>query len=63
MIANYATGCRIAKRAAGMMGFKLLDKSVGLVGTLALARLLTPADFGLVTIATAVVTTQHQKLR
>ena len=38
-----------------MMGFKLLDKSVGLVSTLVLARVLTPADFGLVAMAMAVV--------
>lgn len=37
------------------MLFKLSDKSVGLISTLILARLLTPADFGLVAMATAVV--------
>lgn len=37
------------------MFFKLTDKSVGLISTLILARLLTPADFGLVAMATAVV--------
>ena len=55
MIPNHATGSQIAKGAAWMMGFKLLDKSVGLVSTLVLARVLTPADFGLVAMATAVV--------
>ena len=55
MTANHATGSQIAKGAAWMMGFKLLDKSVGLVSTLVLARVLTPADFGLVAMATAVV--------
>lgn len=38
-----------------MMGFKLLDKSIGLISTLVLARVLTPADFGLVAMAMAVV--------
>lgn len=37
------------------MGFKLLDKSIGLISTLILARMLTPADFGLVAMAMAVV--------
>lgn len=38
-----------------MVLFKLLDKSVGLISTLVLARLLTPGDFGLVAMAMAVV--------
>lgn len=38
-----------------MVGFKLLDKSVGLISTVVLARVLTPADFGLVAMAMAVV--------
>lgn len=50
-----ATGRQIAKGAAWMMGFKLLDKSVGLISTLVLARVLTPSDFGLVAMAMAVV--------
>lgn len=55
MTTNHATGRQIAKGAAWMMSFKLLDKSVGLISTLVLARVLTPADFGLVAMATAVV--------
>lgn len=55
MTTPHATGGQIAKGAAWMMGFKLFDKSVGLVSTLVLARVLTPADFGLVAMATAVV--------
>lgn len=50
-----ASGRQIATGAAWMMGFKLVDKSIGLVSTLVLARVLTPADFGLVAMATAVV--------
>ena len=52
---SHATGGQIAKGAAWMMGFKLFDKSIGLISTLVLARVLTPADFGLVAMATAVV--------
>ena len=37
------------------MGFKLLDKSIGLISTLVLVRVLTPSDFGLVAMAMAVV--------
>lgn len=50
-----ATGRQIAKGAAWLMGFKLLDKSIGLVSTLILARLLTPSDFGLVAMAVSIV--------
>lgn len=55
MTTTHATGGQIARGAAWMMGFKLFDKSVGLISTLVLARVLTPADFGLVAMATAVV--------
>ncbi len=48
-------GNSIARGAAWMVLFKVLDRSVGLVSTLVLARLLTPADFGLVAMATAVI--------
>nr|WP_315244060.1 lipopolysaccharide biosynthesis protein [uncultured Albidiferax sp.] len=49
------SGNQIAKGAAWLMLFKMVDKGVGLVSTLILARLLTPADFGLVAMATAVL--------
>jgi len=55
MTATPASGGQIARGAAWMMGFKLFDKSIGLISTLILARVLTPADFGLVAMATAVV--------
>jgi lipopolysaccharide exporter len=55
MTGTPATGRQIANGAAWMMGFKLLDKSIGLISTLILARVLTPADFGLVAMAMAVV--------
>ncbi len=38
-----------------MMLLRLAERSIGLVSTLILARLLTPADFGLVAMATAVL--------
>lgn len=50
-----ATGKQIAQGAAWLMGFRLLDKSIGLISTLILVRLLTPSDFGLVAMAMAVV--------
>ena len=55
MSAEHATGRQIAKGAAWLMGFKLLDKSIGLVSTLVLVRILTPSDFGLVAMAMSVV--------
>lgn len=55
MTATHATGKQIAKGAAWLMGFKLLDKSIGLISTLVLVRVLTPSDFGLVAMAMAVV--------
>lgn len=48
-------GSRIARGAMWMVLFKLADRGIGLISTLILARLLTPADFGLVAMATAVV--------
>ena len=38
-----------------MVVFKLLDRSIGIVSMVILARLLVPADFGLVTMATAII--------
>lgn len=55
MTASHATGRQIAKGAAWLMAFKLLDKSIGLISTLVLVRVLTPSDFGLVAMAMAVV--------
>jgi len=45
----------MAKGAAWMVLFKLLERSIGLVSTLVLARLLVPADFGIVAMATSVI--------
>lgn len=41
---------QIAKGAAWMVAFKMLDNALGLISTLVLARMLVPADFGLVTM-------------
>lgn len=44
---------KMAKGAAWMVGFKMVERSIGLVSTIILARLLAPGDFGLVAMATA----------
>ena len=43
----------MAKGAAWMVSFKMLERSIGLVSTIILTRLLEPGDFGLVAMATA----------
>lgn len=48
-------GRSIAAGAVWMVAFKLAERSIGLVSTLILARLLVPADFGLVAMAMAIV--------
>ena len=45
----------MAKGAVWMVLFKMLDRSLGLISTLILARLLVPADFGLVAMATSLI--------
>jgi lipopolysaccharide exporter len=45
---------RMAIGIAWMVGARLMDRAIGLVNTLILARLLVPADFGLVAMATAI---------
>jgi O-antigen/teichoic acid export membrane protein len=42
---------QIAKGAAWMVAFKMLDNALGLVSTLVLARMLAPQDFGLVSMS------------
>ena len=41
--------------AAWMVGMRWTVRSIGLVNTIILARLLTPQDFGLVAMATVVI--------
>jgi len=48
-------GTRIAAGAAWMVVFKVLDRSIGIASVVVLARLLVPADFGLVAMATAII--------
>lgn len=48
-------GARMATGAAWMVLAKIVERSLGVVSTLVLARLLVPADFGLVAVAMAVV--------
>ena len=45
----------IAKGAAWMVLFRLLDRMIGIVSTVILARLLIPADFGLVAMAMSII--------
>jgi O-antigen/teichoic acid export membrane protein len=46
---------RMAKGAAWMVFLRLADRSIGLISTIILARLLVPEDFGLVTMAMALI--------
>jgi lipopolysaccharide exporter len=45
----------MARGAAWMVLFRLFDRSIGIVSTTVLARLLVPADFGLVAMAMSVI--------
>lgn len=45
----------MAKGAVWMVLFRLAERSIGLISTLFLARLLVPADFGLVAMAMSIV--------
>jgi len=47
-------GSKVAKGAVWMVGLKFVERGIGFVSTLVLARLLLPADFGLVAMAMAV---------
>lgn len=46
---------KIASGAAWMVAFKLIDRGLGLASTVVLVRLLVPADFGLVAMATVII--------
>jgi lipopolysaccharide exporter len=50
-------GKRMANSAAWMVGFRLIERVLGFLSTLVLARLLLPADFGLVAMAMAIFAT------
>ena len=45
----------MARGAAWMVLFRLFDRSIGIISTAVLARLLLPADFGLVAMAMSVI--------
>lgn len=49
--AHTSLNADIAKGAAWMVAFKLIDRSIGLISTVVLARMLSPEDFGLVAMA------------
>jgi O-antigen/teichoic acid export membrane protein len=46
---------KIAVGAAWMVAFKLIDRSIGLLSTIVLARVLSPEDFGLVAMAMVLI--------
>ena len=48
-------GQKMAKGAVWMLLFKLGDRSLGLISTIILARLLMPEDFGLVAMAMSII--------
>jgi O-antigen/teichoic acid export membrane protein len=52
---SQAIQSKMLRGAAWMVLFKLFDKSLGLISTLILVRLLTPADFGIVAMAMSFV--------
>ncbi len=52
---NNPGSASVVKGAAWMLSFRLIDKVLGVISILVLTRLLVPADFGLVAMATAVV--------
>lgn len=45
----------MARGAAWMVGFRIAERGLGFISILILARLLLPADFGLVAMAMSVV--------
>ncbi|MFA9460963.1 lipopolysaccharide biosynthesis protein [Thiohalorhabdus methylotrophus] len=47
-------GGKIASGAAWMVSMRLVVRSIGLLSTIIVARLLSPADFGLVALATSI---------
>ena len=51
----HGIGRKMAKGAAWMVGFKLVERSIGMISTIILARILVPEDFGLIAMATAVI--------
>jgi lipopolysaccharide exporter len=48
-------GTRMARGAMWMVAWRVADRTLGLVSTIVLARLLVPADFGLVAMAMSVI--------
>ena len=46
---------KMARGAAWMVVARMSDRAIGLISTLILVRLLVPADFGLVAMATSII--------
>lgn len=61
MTAEFASGAgrrlnrRMARGAAWMIGLRFTDRLIGFLSTIVLARLLFPADFGLIALAMAMI--------
>src|SRR5262245_34772318 len=54
-VAQGSVDQRMAKGAAWMLFARIVDRGLGLASTVVLARLLVPADFGLVAMATSIL--------
>jgi O-antigen/teichoic acid export membrane protein len=50
-----STGAQIARGGLWMLLFKIADRALAIIGIAVLARLLTPADFGLVAMTTVLI--------
>jgi O-antigen/teichoic acid export membrane protein len=48
-------GSAVARGAAWTVAFRMMDRTIGLISTLILARLLAPEDFGLIAMATTLL--------
>ncbi|MBN1378926.1 MAG: lipopolysaccharide biosynthesis protein [Gammaproteobacteria bacterium] len=48
-------GTEMAKGATWMVAFKFAERGLGIISTMILARLLVPADFGLIALATSFI--------
>lgn len=54
---GWSIGARVARGAAWMVSLRVVDRLLGMLSTLVLARLLFPEDFGLVALAMAFAST------
>ncbi|HVO88967.1 MAG TPA: lipopolysaccharide biosynthesis protein [Casimicrobiaceae bacterium] len=52
---SHSVNAQMTSGAAWMVLFKVLDRAIGFIGIVVLARLLVPADFGLMTLAASLI--------